>query len=135
MFDVELLPDATILSVTTDIDIANADGLWSAIELEITTRHRPIVVSLQDCPYCDSTGLSVFVRAAKRFDGQFALHVPPSSQCARILDLTGLSGALPIYPSLDLIPQLSNGRATATEAEVAVRAVPRKPTLRAAQRP
>jgi anti-anti-sigma factor len=103
MFTVEVRPDATMIRVTDHIDISSADRLWS----EIAARHVPVVVSLEGCPYCDSTALSIFVRAAKRFAGLFALIVPPDSRCEWQFDLTGLTWALPVYASVALVRQFS----------------------------
>jgi anti-sigma B factor antagonist len=106
VLDIESRPNATILHVSGDLDIASSEQLSSAIESASTTSDLPIVVSLENCPYCDSTGLSIFVKTSKRLGNKFAIVVPPGSRCARVFDVTGLKKALPVYPSLDRVPQL-----------------------------
>jgi anti-anti-sigma factor len=104
MLDVESLDQVTIIRVKSDLDIASVDTLESAIDLAASTSKLPIVVSLAACPYCDSTGLRLFVAASKKLAGRFALVVPPGSRCHRVFEITGLKKALPIYPTVESVP-------------------------------
>jgi anti-anti-sigma factor len=104
MLDVESLEHVTLIHVTSDLDIASVQTLESAIDLAATTSKAPIVVSLAACPYCDSTGLRLFVAAFKKLAGRFALVVPPASRCFRVFEITGLKKALPVYPTIESVP-------------------------------
>jgi anti-anti-sigma factor len=104
MIDVESTETATIVRVRADLDIASVDTLQSAIDIAASGSDLPIVVSLEDCPYCDSTGLRLFVATSKRLGARFALVVPASSRCFRVFEITGLKKALPVYPSVEAVP-------------------------------
>ena len=63
MLDVRQYGVATIIEVREDLDIATAATLESAIVVAEGTATSRIFVSLEYCPYCDSTALAVLVRA------------------------------------------------------------------------
>jgi anti-anti-sigma factor len=107
MLDVESLANVTLIHVKSDLDIASVQTLESAIDLAATSSDAPIVVSLAACPYCDSTGLRLFVASSKTLGSRFALIVPPASRCYRVFEITGLKKALPVYPSLEAVPLAS----------------------------
>jgi anti-anti-sigma factor len=71
MFDVRSQSGVCIIAINSDLDIANAHELESAIALAESASERPIIVSLSECPYCDSSGLAVFVRAKQRLGAHF----------------------------------------------------------------
>jgi anti-anti-sigma factor len=100
MLDVDTRSDATVIFVTADLDIASGDQLESAITAAQTSE-KPIVVSLAECPFCDSTGLGIFMRTKNRLGGSFAVVVPRDSRCHRIFEVTKLDAILPVYPTVD----------------------------------
>jgi anti-anti-sigma factor len=102
MFDLESTGGATVISAVADIDIASARQLQSIIDLSASTSPLPLVVSLEQCPYCDSTGLSILVRTWKRLGNRFAIVASRESPCYRVLEITGLDQTLPVYSTLEL---------------------------------
>jgi anti-sigma B factor antagonist len=99
MLDIDDRENATIIHVLDDIDLASAGQLESA--LPKTRSEKPVIVSLAGCSYCDSSGLTVLVRAKKRLDGNFAIVVPNDGSCNRTFEVTALDRVLPIYRSLE----------------------------------
>jgi anti-anti-sigma factor len=100
LLDIDSRSNATIINVTSDLDIGSAYELEAAIEGRRTSV-KPIVVSLADCPYCDSSGLSIFVRMKKRLGSRFAVVVPERGKCYRVFELTTLHTILPVYPTIE----------------------------------
>jgi anti-anti-sigma regulatory factor len=79
MLDVDTRSDATVIFVTADLDIASGEH----------------------CPFCDSTGLGIFMRTKNRLGSTFAVVVPQDSRCRRIFEVTKLDAILPVYPTLE----------------------------------
>jgi anti-anti-sigma factor len=100
MLDVDSRSDATVIFVTADLDIASGEQLESAI-VTAETAGKPIVVSLADCPFCDSTGLGIFMRTKNRLGAAFAVVVPQDSRCYRIFEVTKLAAILPVYANVE----------------------------------
>lgn len=92
--------NASIIEVTNELDIASAPALSSAIEMAAQSADRPIIVSLEQCTFCDSTGLGALATAKKRLGAQFILVLPPSNRVTRIFDVTGLTTYLTPCASL-----------------------------------
>jgi anti-anti-sigma factor len=100
MLDVDTRSDATVIFVTADLDIASGEHLESAI-VTAETAGKPIIVSLAECPFCDSTGLGIFMRTKNRLGSTFAVVVPQDSRCRRIFEVTKLDAILPVYPTVE----------------------------------
>jgi anti-sigma B factor antagonist len=82
---------AGVIEVDKDLDIVSSPDLAAAISAaEESMPQLPIVVSLEHCPYCDSTGLAVLVRAKSRLGAKLAIVVPPAKRISRVFEVTGL---------------------------------------------
>ncbi len=102
MFEVERRGDACIVHVDEDLDIACKERLGASVEAaEGVDSPRLIVVSLERCAYCDSSGLAELLKAYKRLRQRLVVVVPSGSQCRRIFEITGLNAILQISPSID----------------------------------
>lgn len=101
MFEVSSVGDASLIRVESDIDILSAPALEAAIRLAEVANSPRIVVSLERCHYCDSTGLAVFVRSHNRLGHRFALVVKPEQQMRKIFAITGLLDVLAVCATLD----------------------------------
>lgn len=101
MFDIERRDAAAIVHVTEDLDIASKSRLADSIVAAETGGPTRILVSLQRCEYCDSTGLGELVKARRRLGARFHVVASPASQCRKIFELTGLTAILQISPTVE----------------------------------
>src|SRR5258705_10152959 len=84
-------------------DTAPAPQLQDQIS-DLLERGRPrLVFDLAEVSFCDSTGLSVFVRAKNSTDdaGGTVRLAAPQRGVLRILEVSGLVEVLHTYPSVD----------------------------------
>jgi anti-anti-sigma factor len=98
-----LRDDVVVISVAGELDMATAPQLQTHITELLEQGHKRIVFDLADVSFCDSTGLSVFVRAANgcdETDGGVRLAAPQRG-VLRILEVSGLVEVLPTYTTVD----------------------------------
>ena len=100
MFHVQQRGAASLIEVREDLDIATASTLESAIVIAECTSTARIVVSLEHCPYCDSSGLAALIRSKKRLGDRLIVVVPLESRVRRVFEVTGLTAALDLHPNL-----------------------------------
>lgn len=89
--------DVTVV-VQGDIDLATAPVLWVHLAEAIPHAERRLVIDLRSCPFLDSSGLAVFVRAFKRLrhaGAELVLRSPASSP-RKALRITGLDAVMTI---------------------------------------
>jgi len=100
VFPARRLWHTSVLFVTQDLDFAFAPVLAGSIDLAIFASDRVVIVSLEDCAYCDTTALTMLV-AAKRLHGNRFLVVLPAEHAARrLLALLDWDPQLRAVPSL-----------------------------------
>lgn len=87
---------ASILTVSGQLDISNADELEQAVERTIARRPDGLVFDLSGLEFMDSAGISVIVRAASALDKVSLRN--PSPMVRRLIEITGLSEILLIQP-------------------------------------
>jgi anti-anti-sigma factor len=95
--------DVVVISVTGELDMATAPQLQDHITELLGQGHNRMVFDLAEVSFCDSTGLSVFVRAANNCDetdGNIRLAAPQRG-VLRILQVSGLVEVLPTYATVD----------------------------------
>lgn len=95
----ETLPNAEVLHVFGDADIATASELESSIN-EIDSS-LPVIVNLTECRFIDTTGISVLIRGYKRLGDLFRIVITPRSQVERILKITHLPSIVSVAASLE----------------------------------
>lgn len=85
-----------VVAPAGEIDIATVDALDQAL-----AENRDTVLDLSDVSFMDSTGLRSLVGAHNRLkeSGSRFRLVVPSGAVSRIIEITGLSGALDIVSS------------------------------------
>ena len=86
--------------VRGEIDLYTADRFAAAIA-SLHQVDGPALIDLCGCPFMDSTGLHVLLRAwrARRREGrQLAISCRPKG-LRRLFELTGLEATLPLYDS------------------------------------
>jgi anti-anti-sigma factor len=101
MFHVYEQDGVNIIEVAADLDIASSGALASAIELAAFMPYPRTVINLVDCQYCDSTGLSVLVRAKRRLGERLIIVGPSRISGRRAFDVTELTEALALCTSLE----------------------------------
>lgn len=112
MFHVYEQGGVNIIEVAVDLDIASSGALASAIELAAHMPYQRTVINLVDCQYCDSTGLSVLVRAKRRLGERVVIVGPSRTAGRRAFDITELTEALALCTTLEealTIPQRPPG--------------------------
>jgi anti-anti-sigma factor len=92
---------AVHLRVRGDVDIATAPLLEQAIAT--VPPNTSTIVDLSECPYVDSSAISVLVKAHKRFPDEFCVVVPEDARIRRIFSITSLDTVLHIEASADAI--------------------------------
>jgi len=101
MFHVSEQCGVNVIAVAADLDIASSGALASAIELAAHMPYQRTVVNLVDCQYCDSTGLSVLVRAKRRLRDRLAIVGPSRIAGRRAFEITELTEALALCTTLE----------------------------------
>jgi anti-sigma B factor antagonist len=102
-FHVTKQDDLVVVTTPGEIDVSNA-ALFREAMLSAGSSGVPVVVvDMRGTEFCDSTGLSVLVRALRQADesgGQVRLVVGGSA-LQRILAVSGVGGMFPVFASLD----------------------------------
>jgi len=91
-----------VVSAPAEIDIANS-GEFRSVLLNAAVMSPTIVVDLSGTEFCDSSGLSVLVRALRRAqaDGGEIRLVARTTAVLRILSVTGVGSIFGIFASLE----------------------------------
>ncbi|MDQ6776068.1 MAG: STAS domain-containing protein [Actinomycetota bacterium] len=90
--DVRRTDDATVVSVSGELDLVSSTGLEEALEQLDGSEPPFVILDLSDVEFMDSAGLAVVVRAHQRADSagtRFAV-VSAVPQVRRLLSLTGM---------------------------------------------
>jgi anti-sigma B factor antagonist len=94
---VEAAPDATVIAVRGELDMATCERLWAVLE-EFVASGRRTVLDCDELAFTDARGLSVIVRAHHRAvaaGGGLEL-VNLRRQPRQVIELTGLRGVLSV---------------------------------------
>jgi len=92
---------ARVLEIVGDADVASKPELDELLESLIDEGPGPIVVSFERCTFCDSTILGVMVKFARQAAGRFDIVAGRGSRVRRVFDITGLTGQLGIFETVD----------------------------------
>jgi anti-sigma B factor antagonist len=94
--------DVVVITVTGELDMDTAPELQEQLTTLLAEGGRQFVFDLGEMPFCDSTGLSVFVRVKNACDelGGDVRLVRPQRSVHRILEISGLTDVLPVFDSL-----------------------------------
>jgi anti-sigma B factor antagonist len=114
-----------VVTVSGEIDIANADDLRAALARE--NGESTIVVSLHDVRYIDSSGLTVLIKEHRQRQarGERLLIVLPPAPVSRVFEITQLTDVLACFSELsDAIQHAradpsANGKSPAASGESA----------------
>jgi anti-sigma B factor antagonist len=120
---------AVVIALPAEIDMASAGRAGQQLGSAFTPGVSTVIADLTATTFCDSSGISMLVRAHKQAaanNTQLRLVVP-SAAVLRALTLVGMDDLLPIYPSLS--------QALAAGPEPGPKGAPRVITGRAAAAP
>ena len=87
-----------IVTVVGDIDLTNAKEIGVQIAAA-TTDGEPLILSLERCEYCDSSGLAMLIDIERKVGDGLVVVIPPASPFLRIFTITGLDRVLRITGS------------------------------------
>src|SRR3954464_13467251 len=95
--------DVVVVSVAGELDMATAPRLQDQITDLLEKGRTRLVFDLAEVSFCDSTGLSVFVRAKNSTDeaGGVVRLAAPQRGVLRILEVSGLVEVLRTYSTVD----------------------------------
>jgi anti-sigma B factor antagonist len=99
--DPQQLP-AVVIALPAEIDMANAARVGQQLGSACTAGVRTVIADMTATTFCDSSGISMLVRAHKHAaaNGTRLRLVVPSAAVLRALTLVGVDDLLPISPSL-----------------------------------
>lgn len=91
-----------ILTVQGELDLMTADGLYQRARDAIDRQTRFLLLDLAGLSFCDSRGLSAFVRVANKADQAGCLYalIAPQPLVAKVLRITSLDKRLPVFPTI-----------------------------------
>jgi anti-anti-sigma factor len=87
---IDRVNDATIVRVREEIDMLSGPQLETVLRAAEDAGATRLLISLEDCPYCDSTFLNMVLRIAYRIGTRLGVVAPPGSLSRRIFDVAGL---------------------------------------------
>ena len=92
VLEIRTFATAVVIEPDDDLDYGTIPLLEAAIaDAEAAaTNDRRIFVSLERCPYCDSSTIGALLRAAARIGDRFFIVVPETSRCHRIFAIASL---------------------------------------------
>jgi anti-anti-sigma factor len=94
--------DSVVVTVRGELDVDSATVFTTTLDRVLERPEPRIVVDLSGVEFCDSTGLSAFVLGHNRAasTGGWVRLAAPSAWLAGLLDTVGLTGRIPVYPTV-----------------------------------
>ncbi len=101
MADPQHLP-AVVVALPAELDMASADWVGQQLGAALAPGVKTVIADLTATTFCDSSGISVLVRAYKQAaaNGTQLRLVVPSTAVLSSLRLVQMDYLLPIYPTL-----------------------------------
>jgi anti-sigma B factor antagonist len=101
--ETESLGEIYAINVRGELDQATAPELEQALGNRSVSENGGVFIDLTDCEFIDSTGLSLLVEANRRLTtgGRGFAVCCPRTEVRRLLELTGIDGAIGLYDSRD----------------------------------
>lgn len=87
-----------MVAMRGEIDAIAIPSLSGCLDDAIGAGHRDVVLDMSDVSFIDSVGLAAIVAAKKRMatsEGTLSVR-RPSRQVRKLLDITGLTGFIPL---------------------------------------
>ena len=95
---------AVVIALPAEVDMANAGWVGQQLGSAVGPGVRTVIADMTATTFCDSSGISMLVRAHKRAaaNGTELRLVVPATAVLRSLTLVSIDRLLPIYPSLSM---------------------------------
>jgi anti-anti-sigma factor len=101
IYDIETRVATTIVSVSGDLNLSSS-GIFSIVAELSTQPLERLIISLEHCTHCDSSALTMLVRAHNMMKrGSLLVVIPENSRCRRVFEITGLVKLLQVVPTLE----------------------------------
>ena len=99
----KLSDDCYQVSVSGDLDLDSASELRATLDGLYEQELRTLILGLTDCTFIDSTGLQAVLQSTRGLDhGDTELLLAgPRGSVRRVLDVTGVSKMVLIYPTVE----------------------------------
>jgi anti-anti-sigma factor len=93
-----------VVEVGGDVDIATVAGLEEPVIRAIEEGRHPVVLDLGECPFIDSSGIRLLLRAHRLLNGtpnhhQPSLAIAATGHVARMLAITAVDKVIPVRAS------------------------------------
>ena len=101
---VERRGGSVVAHVSGEIDMTNAAYLREQLLDSTPNDALALVIDITDCRYLDSAAIEVLFDLSRRLGRrrqELRLVMPPSSPLKRVIELTEIRTAAPVYESLD----------------------------------
>jgi anti-anti-sigma factor len=98
MYELEQRGRTTVVHVSGDIDVLTSQSFRDTVAAVERDAER-VTISLLDCPYLDSTGLTVLIAAQKRLGDRFSVVLPDGGNVRKIIEIASLGDFLNIVPA------------------------------------
>jgi anti-anti-sigma factor len=95
---------SVVAHVTGEIDMTNAAYLREQLLDSMPNDALALVIDITACRYLDSAAIEVLFDLSRRLGRrrqELRLVMPPSSPLKRVIELTEIGSAAPVYESLD----------------------------------
>jgi anti-sigma B factor antagonist len=92
-----------VVALPAEIDVTNCDRVHDQLVAAFEPGVEIVIADLTSTFFCDSSGVHAIMRAHERAaarDIQLWLAVSQDGSVRRVLQLTGVGGLMPVYPSL-----------------------------------
>jgi anti-sigma B factor antagonist len=92
-----------IVTLPREIDITSAGDVEAQITAALVPGVAVVIADLTATSFCDSASLQRLLRASEKAAGsgtQLRLAISPGTTVARVMELTGLSRYIAVYPAL-----------------------------------
>jgi anti-sigma B factor antagonist len=102
-YPIQMIADVPVVTAPTEIYVTTAEQLRAVLMEAAAHGHTTVVVDMTRTQFCDSSGLSVLIRAHKRAledDGELRLVIPADGPVYRLFSLTSLYRFIPRFGSL-----------------------------------
>jgi len=94
-----------IVVLPPEIDATNASDVLDLIAAACAPGVSVVIADLTATSFCDSSGLQHLIQASLKAAAsgtELRLAISPGGAVSRIIELTGISQRLPVYPSIQL---------------------------------
>ena len=92
-----------VVVLPAEIDVTNSELVHDKLVAALTTGVGVVVADMTSTSFCDSSGVHAVIFANETAGArgvQMRIAVSPEGSVRRVLQLIGVAGVVPVYPSL-----------------------------------